>query len=303
MVVYAAIEGGGTSWKAALVNDDLVTIIKEETFETVTPEQTLAAIKEWLEKNKSEYCAVGVATFGPVDPRPNSPRYGYITSTPKPGWKDTDVIGQLGLRGGPIPFLFDTDVNAPAMAEYQQLQGQVTSCAYVTIGTGVGVGLVINGQTVKGLMHPEGGHIPVRRHPDETLETGICPYHPFCLEGYCNNLSVAKRLGLDRRSLEQVGDDDPSWELLAFYIAQLCTSLVLLVSVEKIVLGGGLMQRTVLFDHIRQETMKMLNGYIDLPTLTTEEGMKTFIVPPKHGSKAGILGAAHLAKQAWEQKA
>lgn len=224
MVVYAAIEGGGTAWKVAIVSENLENVLEEAEFETLTPELTLGSIRSWLAER--QYDAVGVGSFGPVDARKDSSHYGFITTTPKPGWKNTDVLGLLGLRNSAIPVLFDTDVNAPAMAEYLNCMEQGhTSCAYITVGTGIGVGIVVNGQTIKGLMHPEGGHIPVIRHPDDHFQNS-CSFHQHCLEGYCNNVSVAQRLGIDRREVKNVADDHPVWSYLAFYLAQLCANLV-----------------------------------------------------------------------------
>lgn len=148
MVIYAAIEGGGTAWKAALVDGDLSTVLEEQEFETTTPAETLQGIRSWLAGKT--YDAIGIGSFGPIDARPTSPKYGFITSTPKVGWKDTDVLSLLGVRDSSVPFLFDTDVNAPAMAEYMYRKDASTSCAYITVGTGIGVGIVVNGQSIKG---------------------------------------------------------------------------------------------------------------------------------------------------------
>ncbi len=167
---YAAIEGGGTTWVVALAVDSLdENFVDRTVFDTETPEFTLGKIREWLSKH--EFDAAGIATFGPVDPKVGSPTYGFITSTPKPHWGNTDVLGLLGFRDEfkHIPFKFDTDVNAPAFAEYNlHKTANTTSCAYITVGTGIGVGLVVNGQSVKGLLHPEAGHIQVRLHSDDT---------------------------------------------------------------------------------------------------------------------------------------
>jgi fructokinase len=278
MPVFAAIEGGGTGWKAALVDHSLSQILDQADFETTTPEETLGSIRAWL--SSRSYDSIGIASFGPIDARKGSPRYGYITSTPKPGWKNTDVLGLLGVRDGPVPYIFDTDVNAPAMAEYVYRKDEgFSSCAYVTVGTGVGVGLVVHGQTVKGLMHPEGGHIPVARHPKDSLPCS-CSFHSICLEGLCNNVSIAQRLGIDRRALASVSDDDEVWEIAGFYLAQLCASLVLLVSTERIFLGGGLTKRKKLVDEVRRQTLQLLNGYIDHEAVATEEGIARFITEP-----------------------
>ena len=153
---FAAVEGGGTSWAVAIMQDTCDNIVERTRFDTTTPEETLGAIKAWLKERRFD--AIGIATFGPVDANVNSEYYGYITSTPKPNWAYVNVIGLLGVREMNIPFLFDTDVNAPAYAEYiLDNDKSIESCAYITVGTGIGVGLVCNGKTVHGLMHPEAG--------------------------------------------------------------------------------------------------------------------------------------------------
>lgn len=196
MAVYAAVEGGGTGWKVALVNEDLLSILEEAEFDTTTPEDTLGKIKSWL--SERSYDALGVASFGPVDARPDSDHYGFITTTPKPGWKDTDVLGLLGARDQPhIPYLFDTDVNAPALAEYMNYnaRGNVSSFAYITVGTGVGVGIVVNGQTIKGqYLHsccwPPQCFDPLFYQPISHLPLPSYFLHPLklfllCLQGWC----------------------------------------------------------------------------------------------------------------------
>ena len=223
--LLAAIEAGGTSWVAALAwSDDLGQPFERiEVSTTEDPEHTITQIKVWIRKhtNVTVYTegipsngygnieAIGVASFGPIDPQPSSPTYGFITSTPKPGWGNTDVLGGLGLKVNGefahIPHRFDTDVNAPALAEFvydKNLIGDSstddssatvpTSSAYVTVGTGVGGGLVVNGATVSGLLHPEAGHIAVRRMEGDPFE-GCCPYHGACLEGLVCTRALAAR--------------------------------------------------------------------------------------------------------------
>ena len=211
--LLAAVEAGGTTWVCALAwGDDLGNPFNRFEVETATnPSDTIGKVKGWLREQVKdrEIAAVGVASFGPIDPRRSSPTYGFITSTPKPGWKNTDIIGGLGLKEGgefaEIPHLFDTDVNAPAFAEFihdKRLQDRnaaegkpttaLTSSAYVTVGTGVGGGLVVNGKTVSGLLHPEAGHIPVRRI-DGDAYSGCCPFHASCLEGMVCSKALGER--------------------------------------------------------------------------------------------------------------
>ena len=295
--MLCAIEGGGTSWVTALVkiSGSELTIVERASFATETPEVTLSAIRAWL--NTKTFDALGIASFGPVDCKFSSPSFGFITSTPKPNWANTDVLRLLGLYDEflGVPFKFDTDVNAPAMAEYtvSASAGQ-SSCAYVTVGTGVGVGLVINGKTVHGLMHPEAGHIQVLRRPGDTFE-GNCPFHGCCVEGMCSTGSLSKRKGCTFDDLPSLSDDDELWDVCAYYVAQLCATLLLTVSPERIVLGGGVMQRKVLYGKVREQTARIINGYVTTPAIDT------YITPSTWLANGGIMGAAYLARLAWQE--
>ncbi len=247
---YAAIEGGGTSWLAAITEDDPTILLEQCRIMTTTPAETLGSIKQWLQQQKFD--AIGIASFGPIDANPSSSYFGYITSTPKPGWDHADVVGLLGIREFGVPFKFDTDVNAPAYAEYtlNQGEGKFSSCAYITIGTGVGVGLVVNGNTVTGLMHPEAGHIMCAKKAGDTF-SGTCPYHGPCIEGMVATGALSARKNCRHEELSYLDDSDELWDYTAFYIAQLCATLTLIASPERIVLGGGVMNRLSLYPQIR----------------------------------------------------
>lgn len=244
------MEGGGTSWLVAIAIDTPQNIVEKYRVSTTTPEQTLGAIRTWL--STKEFDAIGIATFGPVDANPSSQFYGYITSTPKPGWKNTNVLGLLGVQDMNIPFLFDTDVNAPALAEHMMAnESGTTSSAYVTVGTGIGVGLVVNNQTVRGLMHPEAGHIMVARQEGDIFP-GVCPFHGACVEGMCASGALTARKQLtDSSELADLTDDDQVWDACAYQLAQLCAQLVYIASPEKIRFGGGVMNRSSLYPKIR----------------------------------------------------
>lgn len=268
----AAIEGGGTAWKVAIAEDQPDNLVERAEFETLpSPEETLTNVKAWLlERN---FDCIGVASFGPIDARKGSPTYGFITSTPKPGWRNTNVLQLLGVYDDfkHLPHSFDTDVNAPALAEYiLHRQPHTTSSAYVTIGTGIGVGLVINGETVKGLLHPEAGHISIRLADDESFR-GSCPFHGSCVEGMCSTVALTARLNCKNEDLPNVSDDHMVWDRTAFYIAQLCANLVLIGSPERISIGGGVMKRHSLLPRIRHHTLEILNGYIQHEMLTPEK--------------------------------
>jgi len=304
------IEGGGTTWVAVEAHGSPTNIVDRCEWETTEePAQTLLKIRDWIGERCRPVHAFGVATFGPVDADPSSPKYGFITATPKPGWKDTDVLGLLGLRSVSQPVLFDTDVNAPAVAEYKVLsnngkdssssslgkeQGKVlTSCAYITVGTGVGVGLVVNGKPVHGLMHPEAGHIRVPKLDGDEFQ-GNCPFHDDCIEGMCGSRALSARSGVVASELVSLKDDHPVWVALANQLAHLCCNLVMIVSVEHIAIGGGVMNRKCLFPMIRDRFMELMGGYISSESLT-REGLDSFIGPSTYGSTAGIVGACSMA--------
>lgn len=284
-------------------------IIKRNEFPTTDPQTTLSSIKEWLLQNEvidhenvrySKFTAIGVASFGPVDAKKGSNTYGFITSTPKHGWKDTNVLQLLGCYDNfkDIPCLFDTDVNAPALAEYILNKNSNTqSCAYVTIGTGVGVGLVINGMTVHGLVHPEGGHIQVRRKSNDNF-AGTCPFHGCCIEGMCSTGALASRLGVTVKDLPMIPEDSEIWDILAYYIAQLCYTLILTTSTEKIVLGGGVMNRVSLLNKIHRITLQLLNSYIVHDYFQGITSIEKYITLSTWGPNTGIIGAGFLAMSA-----
>jgi len=300
MARIAAIEAGGTTWVAAMALvgklDELFDRIE---IPTTDPTTTISAIRTWL-RERGDVSAIGIASFGPIDAKEGSATFGFITSTPKSGWANTDVVGLLGLRDEfkGVPFKFTTDVNAPALAEYRlHKKPGSSSMAYITVGTGIGVGLVINGAPVHGLVHPEGGHVQVARIVGDSF-AGTCPFHGHCVEGMCSTGALAKRAGVTPAELAALKDDDPVWDQAAYYLAQLCMTVVLTVSVERIVLGGGVMNRACLYAKIRAQLKTLLADYIQAPALTTASGLDDFIVASVWGQNAGIVGAAYLAAEA-----
>ena len=275
----AAVEGGGTTWVCAIAIDSPDNFVERQVFPTTDPETTLGQVKDWL--LSQSFDAIGIATFGPIDAKLGSPTFGYITSTPKPKWANTNVVGLLGMYDEfkHIPFRFDTDVNAPALAEYT-LHGQgvkLTSCAYITVGTGIGVGFVVNGNTVKGMMHPEGGHIQVKRCSGDTF-AGTCPFHSDCVEGMCSSGALCARASCISSDLPTLPDDHIVWEHCAYYIAQLCATMVMISSPEVICIGGGVLNRASLYPRIRELTLSILNGYIQHDLLTPDR-IHEFIKP------------------------
>lgn len=264
----AAVEGGGTTFVVGIADGTAANIVERAEFPTTTPEETLGRCAEWLAAR--DYDALGVACFGPLDLRKESRMYGHITTTPKPGWQFADVLGPLCRVRPNVPVALDTDVNAPALAEYRHAaaaalvagQPKPTSSAYVTVGTGIGVGLVVNCEPVHGLMHPEGGHVSVPRLASDSGFPGSNPKDTFngnCIENLTCSHSLAKRAGLsDPSELRALPDDHPVWAAAAHYLGVLCANITLMVSPEKIVLSGGIMQRDSLWPNVRREAQAAL---------------------------------------------
>lgn len=288
-----AIEAGGTKFVCGYGNEHGV--IKDRvSFPTTSPEITLGQVISYFKNHEVD--AIGIGSFGPVDLRPTSPTYGYITTTPKPGWSNFDFLGTI-RHEFPVPLGWDTDVNAAALGEVMWGAAQgLSSCLYYTIGTGVGVGVYLEGRLVHGLVHPEGGHMPVRRHPEDHF-TGKCPYHQDCLEGMAAGPALEARWNKKGTELPA---DHPAWEIEAFYIAQSITGAILLTSPEKVILGGGVMQQAQLFPLIRDAVRSNLNGYVNAREIT--ERIDTYIVPPGLGQQAGLCGALALGLAALEGK-
>jgi fructokinase len=287
--LYGAIEAGGTKFICAIGTAG-GEILNDARIDTRLPSETLPAVLNYFATAEARFgrlLAFGVGAFGPVDLRRGSPQYGFITSTPKAGWKDTDL---LGLLGGELqrPLGFDTDVNAAAMAEQRWGAGRgAQSLVYVTVGTGIGGGVVHHGHPVHGLMHPEIGHVRVQRHAADRAFAGICPFHGDCLEGLANGPAILARTG---KPLNEATAADPIWDIEADYLGQLCAQLVLMHSPERILIGGGVMQGGQLFARIRMRMLHWLGGYVTQPGLQAPD----YVAPPGLGAAAGIKGALAL---------
>lgn len=213
----------------------------------------------------------------------------------------TDVVGPIKAAfGESVPIGFDTDVNGAAVAELAA-RPNLSNCAYITVGTGVGAGIIVDGHPVHGMLHPESGHIMVPRADGDTF-VGSCPFHGCCVEGMVASGALTKRLGIVREKLPEVPDDDPVWPFVAHYIAQLCAILVMTVSPEIIVLGGGIMKRKCLFPLIRIKMREILNGYIKTSQILDGDLIDSYIVPASFGSDTGVRGALELANMAYKQK-
>ncbi|WP_224369551.1 ROK family protein [Hyalangium versicolor] len=295
METFGGIEAGGT-WFVCVVGDSERSILAEARFPTTTPEETLGRVVAFFrEQNRvlpRPISALGVACFGPLELAPGSPRFGCITTTPKPGWAHTPIVRTL-QEALDVPVTLDTDVNAAAIAEgtWGAAAG-LDNFIYLTIGTGIGGGGVFNGQPLHGLVHPEMGHIRVPHDWQRDPYPGACPYHGDCFEGLAAGPALRGRWGIAGESLPS---DHPAWALEAHYIAQGLHGLICTLSPTRLILGGGVMQQAQLFPLIRAETVRLLNGYVSSPSIL--EGIDQYIVPPGLGHRSGVMGALALARR------
>jgi fructokinase len=289
-VAYAGVELGGTKCVAILANGPDA-IIARESVPTTSPDETLGRIAQLLSGWRSEqgFAALGIGSFGPLDLDPRSPDCGQITSTPKPGWRGADVLGRLQKAAG-VPAAFDTDVNGAALAEMRWGAGQgFDDFAYITIGTGVGVGLIVNGAPTRGFAHCELGHIRVARLPGDDF-AGSCPFHGDCVEGLAAGPSLKARAG---DAAQQLGPDDPVWQSVAWAIAQLSHAIVCAAAPRAIAIGGGVVENQPhLLERIERMLVESLNGYMQLPA------GENYVRAPALGANAGPLGAVALAMTA-----
>ena len=287
--LYGAIEAGGTKFVLAVGSgpDDLRDVVRVPTGE---PAETLAECVSYFQMAGVKHgplAGVGVATFGPAGVTRGAADYGFITTTPKPGWQHTDVAGTLQRALG-VPVAFDTDVNGAALAEWRWGAGQGCGVVlYITVGTGIGGGVVIDGRPLHGLLHPEMGHLQLPRAEGDTY-AGCCPWHGDCLEGMASGPALAGRWGTGVAGLPL---DHAAWELEAHYLAHACVNFILTLSPQRIILGGGVMDQPLL-PAIRRRVQSLLAGYLQHPLL--EDGLESWIVAPGLGNRSGILGAIAL---------
>jgi fructokinase len=291
MPLWGGIEAGGTKFVCAVGTgpDDLRA---EARFPTTTPEETIGWAIQFFQQQKEEpLTAIGIASFGPVDLNPDSPTFGYITDTPKPGWAHTDLAGTIQRALG-MPVGFDTDVNAAALGEHRWGAAQgLDTFIYLTIGTGIGGGGMVNGKLLHGLIHPEMGHIYIPHDRDMDPYTGSCPYHGDCLEGLAAGPALEERWG---QRGEMLPADHPAWLLEADYLAFGLVNIICILSPQRIVLGGGVMQQPQLLPLVRRRVQELLNGYLPVPAILDQ--IDDYIVPPGLGNRAGVLGAIALAQ-------
>jgi fructokinase len=299
------VEAGGAKFVCAIGSgpQDLV----RATIPTTTPEETLGRVVEFFQSEilARPLAALGVASFGPVDLDPRSPKFGFITSTPKPGWSNVDICGVLrrALASGAglwpvgrldVPIAFDTDVNAAALAEgrWGAARG-LDDILYITVGTGIGGGALVDGAPLHGLIHPEMGHILIPQNREEDPFQGACPFHGNCLEGLASGLAIEMRWGV---KAEHLKPDHQAWRLEARYLGLGLANLVCVLSPRRIIMGGGVMHNLDLLPMVRQNLREYLKGYVQAPEIL--ESIDTYVVPPLLGDDAGVLGGLVLAERA-----
>ncbi len=283
--MIGGIEAGGTKFVLA-VGPAPGAISARHTIPTRDPAATLAEAAAWFAA-QGKITALGIGSFGPVDLDPASASWGRITNTPKAGWADCDIAGFFKGQLG-VPVGFDTDVNAAALAEYAAAAGARNSLAYLTIGTGIGGGLVLDGRPVHGIAHPEIGHVYPRRMADDYDFPGFCSHHGDCLEGLASGPAISARWGM---SLSKLPQDHPAHAMIADYIAQACHMLFASVAVQDIVIGGGVANTPGLVERIAARARELDAGYLP-------GGARHRVIRPRHGDNAGIIGALMLAEAA-----
>ena len=294
-LLFGAVEAGGTKFVCA-VGSGPGDLRCKTTLPTENPDKTLSQVVEFFHSATEQHgplASIGVGSFGPVDVHSDSSTFGHITATPKPHWSHVDVVGTL-RQAFPVPFGFDTDVNAAALGETLWGAGQGASVViYMTVGTGIGAGVLHNGELLHGLVHPEMGHQRIPHDRDRDPYAGHCPFHGDCLEGLASGAAMTDRWG---KPGSELGDDHPAWELEAEYLALGITNMTLLLSPQRVIVGGGVMKQPGLIDSVRTHTLRLLADYVKHPLMQSD--LSRFVVPPGLGDESGILGALALAQQA-----
>jgi fructokinase len=292
---YGGIEAGGTKWVCA-VTDTPGQLRETETFPTTSPQETLSRAIAFFQRS-GPVDAIGVGAFGPVDIRPSSPTWGSITTTPKPGWAYTDLAGTLRAAID-VPIALDTDVNAAALGEWRWgAAAGLDTFFYVTVGTGIGGGAVVNSHIVHGLLHPELGHMRVPHDRARDPFDGVCPYHGDCLEGLASGEALRRRWGKAGPELT----NQAAWEIEAEYLALALMNMICLLSPQRVVVGGGVAKHPALLPLARKRLPVLLGGYLSVPELTEPKELESYIVAPRLGDCSGVVGAVEMAREAADE--
>jgi len=297
MTIFGGIEAGGTKFICA-IGAPTGAVDKKITIPTTTPKETMAKVIEFFKKNQkqNQFLAIGLASFGPIELNQASVNYGYITSSPKTEWNNFNILGVLKEIFN-LPFGFDTDVNGAALGEqrFGAAKG-LDTFLYITVGTGIGLGGIIDGKALHGLTHPEAGHIFIPHDKSRDPFSGICPYHKSCLEGLASGPAIKVRWQV--KSALDLPDDHSAWNLEAEYLAYAIANFILSFSPQKIILGGGVMRREGLLKKVQLKTKEILNGYIKNKNILTN--IENYLVAPGLQDESGICGAIALAEVAYQ---
>ncbi len=292
--VLGAIEAGGTKWVCAVADAD-GRIVATDVVPTTTPDETIGRTVRFL-LDHGPVGAVGIGSFGPLDLDPGSPTYGHITTTPKPGWSHTDIVAPLRTALD-VPVTLDTDVNAAALGEWRHGAGVgLHSLCYITVGTGIGAGAVLDGRLVHGAQHLEFGHLRIPHDAGRDGFRGSCPHHGDCLEGLASGEALRRRWG---RPAEEL-DDPAVWELTADHLAHAVANATYALAPQRVVVGGGVAQHPALLPRLRRRLAELTAGY---PPAPDAGAMDDYVVPPALGSRAGVVGAFELARDALRHQA
>ncbi len=287
-MLYGAVEAGGTKIVCAL-GDESGKIYDRNIIPTTSPDETIAAVTDYF--RDKDIKAVGIACFGPIDLDKDSKTYGYITSTPKAGWENVNIVGAV-KNELKVPVGFDTDVNGSLLGEVTHACPKgISDVISITVGTGIGGRVMSNGQLLHGMLHPELGHIRIGKRDHDTVRS-VCPFHDDCFEGLASGPSLESRWG---KRAEFLSDNEAVWRLEAEYIGTALSNFCMTLSPKKIILGGGVMHQQQLFPMIREVFRKKNNGYIN--TALTKN-LEEYIVPASLNDDQGILGAIKLAMDA-----
>ncbi len=293
--LFGGIEGGGTKFVCA-VGTGPDNILTETRFPTTTPDETLGQALAFFKRQElvfGKLASIGIACFGPLDPQVGSKTYGQILPTTKPGWTGANIVEAIRSTFD-LPIGFDTDVNGSALGEWRWGAGQgLDTFIYLTVGTGIGGGAIVSGKLLHGMLHPEMGHIPLPHDLTRDPFEGVCPFHHDCFEGLASGVAIEKRWGQRGDTLPP---EHPAWDLEAEYIAHALASYVYILSPQRIIIGGGVGQLPHLLPRIQQKTRTFINGYVKSQAIL--KGIENYIVPPRLGNRAGVLGALALAEQA-----
>jgi fructokinase len=292
--LFGGIEAGGTKFICA-VGDATGKIGKKTVIPTAAPAETMPQVIEFFQSvhRATPLAAIGLASFGPVDLDATSAHYGYVTTPPKPGWANFNILGAM-RKAFDLPIGFDTDVNGAAMGEYRWGAARgLDTFIYVTVGTGIGAGGMVSGKLMHGLIHPEMGHMFVPQDQSRDKFAGVCPFHGNCLEGLASGPSIEKRWGVGKAT--ELPAEHPAWDLEAQYLALAFANCVLVLSPQQIILGGGVSKNQQLYPKIREKMRAILNGYIKHASILNNGD--DYIVAPGLGEQSGICGALALAEQ------